>query len=114
MSDVLEAALVSAGNFLGYLALFVVTVWVVTLAQRRGWTLARGAAVALVLDFALVLFWYVATMYWLDSYPHQNQPPWLESTSGIAENIQSEIIQIWIAALVFKHLLWRGTPESQD
>jgi hypothetical protein len=114
MSETLQAALTAAGNFAGYVALFLVTVAALTYAQRRGLTAGRAAAAALILDFELVLVWYVATMFWLDSYPHADQPPWLESTSGIAENIQSEIIQIWIAALVFKWLLWKGAPESKD
>jgi hypothetical protein len=30
------------------------------------------------------------------------------------ENLQSEMFQILVAAWVFKHFLWKGSPESKE
>jgi hypothetical protein len=68
-----------------------------------------GAVVALALTLAL----YVESEYWLAQKSPHNPPTWLEATNGVLENIQSEVIQIWLAALVFKYLRWPGSPESE-
>lgn len=114
MSNTLEAALVAAANFAGYLTLFALIVYALRALDRRKVGPFPSAGLALVIGFGCAMAWYVATVYWLDSYPHADQPPWLEATSGVAENIQSEVIQVWIAALLFAHLLWPGSPESKD
>lgn len=36
---------------------------------------------------------------------------WLNTT---AENLQSEVWQVTLAAWIFKHFHWIGTPESKD
>lgn len=71
------------------------------------------AALALFVFFALVMVWYVITEYWLGTKPPHDPPAWLESSNGVAENIQSEIFQVWLAAMYFKHLRWPGSPESK-
>jgi len=39
---------------------------------------------------------------------------WIEFAKDTFENNQSEMLQIIVAAWVFKHLLWTGSPESKD
>jgi len=39
---------------------------------------------------------------------------WIEFFKDTFENNQSEMLQVLAAAWVFKHFLWRGTPESKD
>lgn len=55
---------------------------------------------------------------WEEANDHQ-QPfewssYWLNFWIRTAENWQSEILQIMVAAWVFKHFLWTGSPESKD
>lgn len=115
MSDVLQAVLTAAANVAGYGLAF----WVVVHAVRRsGQSWAVGfpaAATALFFLWVITLAFYVGTEFYMDAHwqnPH-NVPPTVEATNGIAENIQSEVIQIWLAALCFKYLRWPGSPESQ-
>lgn len=111
-----EILLTTAANVGGYALAFMVIVHGARKAREAGalseWHLG-DAALALFSLWVMAMFWYVVTVYWLDSYPVHSQPPWLEATSGAAENIQSEIIQVWLAALVFKWTRWPGSPESK-
>jgi hypothetical protein len=108
-----EVLLTSVLNVVGYTAVFLTTVWLLAEFERHQIGPVPAAALALFSIWVLITVWYVATVYWLDGYSQHGQPPWLVATSGMAENIQSEVIQVWAAALVFKHLLWPGSPESQ-
>jgi hypothetical protein len=110
----LDAVLLAAANVVGYLALFVLSVYLLRLMQRDGRVGPfKAAALGLVIDYAVVTLWYALTMYALDSYPHGQEPVWLDASSGIAENIQSEVIQVWLASLFFANLRWPGSPESK-
>jgi hypothetical protein len=113
MGTILEALLTIIANLGGYaLAVLVVVHSIRRSGSGRG---LPDAATALFVLWVLTLSFYVATEFYMDdrwSNPH-NVPPWAESTNGIAENIQSEVVQIWIAALVFKYLRWPGSPESK-
>jgi hypothetical protein len=113
-SPTAEAALTALANFAGYLALFAVIIYALRALNRRKVGRVPAAALALVVAFGCVMAWYVGTVFWLDTYPVHDQPPWLEATSGVAENVESEIIQVWLAALLFAHLLWPGSPESKE
>lgn len=116
MSETMQAVMTAAANIIGYLLLVAVTVYGLVAVRRRfGWRrFPYYAAAALVLDFAVIFSWYVGTVYWLDSYPHADQPPWLDATSGAAENLQSEVWQVWMTSLVFTWLEWRRSPESKE
>lgn len=39
---------------------------------------------------------------------------WVEWAKDSFENNQSEMLQVLVAAWVFKHFLWEGSPESKD
>jgi hypothetical protein len=121
MKEVFEALLTALANIGGYALAALV---VVHYLRRHGSFVAGfpAAATALFVLWALIVFWYIGTEYWLDQYPQTiergarafSQPPtWLDASNGIAENQQSEVFQVWLAALVFKYLKWPGTPESQ-
>lgn len=114
MSQPLQVAVTSLANIGGYTTLFVVIVALVAALDRRSVGRIPAAALALFGAWIITTCWYVATEYWVGSYTVNTTPEWLEATNGIAENIQSEVIQIWIAALVFAHLLWPGSPDSKE
>jgi hypothetical protein len=110
-----ESVLTFLGNLGGYALAFLV---VVHATRRQGEGYVKGfpaAATALFILWSLTMAAYVGTEYLIErSYQHEDSVPlWLDSSNGISENIQSEVIQIWIAALIFKYLRWPGSPESQ-
>lgn len=114
MDEVLQALLTWAANVAGYALAFLVVVHAARRSRGGSWVAAfPAAAFALFVLWTVTLGWYVGSMYWVDSYPEHSVPPWLEASSGVAENIQSEVIQVWLAALVFKYLRWQGSPESK-
>lgn len=39
---------------------------------------------------------------------------WLKWLEGTFENNQSEMLQVMVAAWVFKHFFWQGSPESKE
>jgi len=108
-----EAILTTLSNLLGFSGIVILTVWV--LHKKPGDRIVGigQAAWALWWLWALTLSFYVASEYWLAQEPPHNPPTWLEATNGILENIQSEVVQIWVAALIFKYLRWPGSPESK-
>jgi len=110
----LEAALTVVGNIGGYALAALVVIVVVRRSGSRDWIAGfPKAASALFVLWCITLAWYVVTEYWLGDYTVNRHPDWLESSNGIAENIQSEVFQVWLAALVFKYLRWPGSPESE-
>jgi hypothetical protein len=113
MSQTVEAVLTTLGNLFGFTGIVFLTVWL--LRKPPGDRLAGigRAAWALWWLWALTLALYVASEYWLAQKSPHNPPTWLEATNGVLENIQSEVIQIWLAAVVFKYLRWPGSPESE-
>jgi hypothetical protein len=113
MSQTVEAVLTTLGNLFGFTGIVFLTVWL--LRKPPGDRLAGigRAAWALWWLWALTLALYVASEYLLAQKSPHNPPTWLEATNGVLENIQSEVIQIWLAALVFKYLRWPGSPESE-
>lgn len=113
MSQTVEAVLTTLGNLFGFTGIVFLTVWL--LRKPPGDRLAGigRAAWALWWLWALTLALYVVSEYWLAQKSPHNPPTWLETTNGVLENIQSEVIQIWLAALVFKYLRWPGSPESE-
>lgn len=113
MSNVIEVLLTSAGNVFGYVLASLAVVYSLRRKRTQKWSFG-DASVALFVLFAFTMVWYVATEYWLGTKPPHDPPAWLESTNGVAENIQSEIFQVWLASLVFKHLRWPGSPESKE
>lgn len=39
---------------------------------------------------------------------------WTQFGQSTLENWQSEVLQVMIAAWVFKHFFWKGSPESKE
>lgn len=115
MSDVAQALLSAIGNIAGYAAAALVVIHGIRKNNRNFVGGFPAAATALFFLWAAVLCWYVGTEFIIEqNYRHEdNVPLWLDSSNGIAENNQSEIFQVWLAALVFKYLRWPGSPESE-
>lgn len=115
MSDELQFFLTVVGNVGGYALAFLVITYGMRRSGNRNYAVGfPAAATALFVLWVASLTWYVGTELLAQDYRHiENVPLWLQASNGIAENIQSEIIQVWLAALVFKHLRWPGSPESQ-
>jgi hypothetical protein len=115
MPETFQILLTILGNVAGYALAFLVVVFAI---RSHGGSWVAGfpaAASALFILWFLTMSWYVGTMFYIDDHwsSMDSVPPWAESTSGAAENIQSEVIQVWLAALVFKYLRWPGSPESE-
>jgi hypothetical protein len=103
MSDKLQALLTIVGNIGGYALAFVVVTYGMRRSGKRSYAAGfPAAATALFFLWVATLTWYV----WTELLQ--------QSSNGIAENIQSEVIQVWLAALIFKHLNWPGSPESKE
>lgn len=68
----------------------------------------KGAAIILV-SLALLLntTHLVIQVLWVGD-------PFNEWARDTVENLQSEVWQIALAAWVFAHFYWRGSPESKD
>lgn len=45
---------------------------------------------------------------------HEHEHWGLEWVRSALENLQSEVWQVALAAWVFKHFYWKGSPESKD
>jgi len=112
-SETVEAVLTTLGNLVGFTGIMLLVVWMFRQAPGDRAAGIGHAAWALWWLWALTLSLYVASEYWLAQESAHNPPTWLDATNGILENIQSEVIQIWIAALIFKYLRWPGSPESK-
>jgi hypothetical protein len=114
MSVVLQAVLTWVSNVGGYALAILVVIHSARRSREGKWVVFfPAAAFALFVLWMITMAWYVASIFWVDTYPEHSVPPWLEASSGIAENIQSEVIQVWLAALLFKYLRWPGSPESK-
>jgi amino acid transporter len=113
MSEATEVLVTSAGNVAGYALAAVVLIW---LFRKGNPTVGRIGTAAWVLFLLWItsLVWYVATEYWLGSWTINTAPEWLEASNGIAENNTSEVWQVWLAMLIFKHLREPGSPESKE
>lgn len=116
-----EAVLTCLGLIGGYM-LAAVVVLVITPKQEKLSDRLASAALALTLLFALTVVAFVWTEYRLDEYPEfiiehgeatSGSPTWLRAWNGAAENMLSEVFQVWMAALYFKHRPWPGSPESE-
>lgn len=112
-NESLEAVLTILGNLIGFTGIVLLFVWIFRQPDRDRVAKIGQAAWALWWLWAVTLAFYVISEYMLAEKSPHNPPTWLESTNGILENLQSEVIQIWIAALIFKHLRWPGSPESK-
>jgi hypothetical protein len=125
MSLALEAIVTGLSLFGGYL-LAAVVVLLVTPKQERLPERIASAAIALTILFALCVVSFIASEVVQDQFP-QSQikevvpgffesesgiPLWVDSWNKIAENMVSEVWQIWLAALYFKHRRWPGSPEE--
>jgi hypothetical protein len=82
---------------------------------RQLWSHPLGAAVILVSLWLVLLALYYASEWGCETFwgPHV-VPWWAEATRGTFENLQSEAWQVAVAAWVFKHFYWRGSPESKE
>jgi uncharacterized membrane protein YbhN (UPF0104 family) len=116
-----EAILTFLGLTGGYM-LAAVVVLAITPKQDRLPDRLASASIALTLLFALCVVAFVWTEYRLDQYPEfiiengkamSSEPTWLRAWNGAAENMLSEIFQVWMAAFYFKHRPWPGSPESE-
>jgi hypothetical protein len=121
MSELLEAILTTVGIFGGYI-LAAIVVLVVTPKQERLPERLASAAIALTALFLICTAVFVASEYWLDSWPEyaiegqlvqSERPTWLDAVNAAAENMLSEVFQIWLAAMYFKHRRWPGSPEDK-
>jgi 4-amino-4-deoxy-L-arabinose transferase-like glycosyltransferase len=121
IDHLLEAVLTAVCLTAGYM-LAAVVVLAVTPKQERLPDRLASAAVALTLLFAACVAFYVWTEYRLDVYPEfiiehgeatSGAPTWLRAANGAAENMLSEVFQVWMAAYYFKHRPWPGSPESE-
>lgn len=115
MNAATQALLTASANIAGYAAAALVVIHGIRKNDNKVAIGFPAAATALFFLWAAVLCWYVGTECLIDiNYAHEDSVPvWLDSSNGIAENNQSEIFQVWLAALVFKWLRWPGTPESK-
>jgi hypothetical protein len=109
----LEAIATTLVNLLGFTGIVVLIIWVFRSAPDGRSGLVAKAAWALWWLWCVTLSLYVATEFMLAEKSPHNPPTWLEATNEILENLQSEVVQIWVAALVFKYLRWPGSPESK-
>lgn len=112
-TELLEGIVTTLGNLVGFSGIVLLVVWMFRLPPNDRVAGIGKAAWALWWLWAITLAGYVGTEYWLATEPPHNPPTWLEATNGILENLQSEVVQIWIAALIFKYLRWPGSPESK-
>jgi hypothetical protein len=73
-----------------------------------------SAAIVLLGLWVLLLAAHGMLEYTVSTEPHAT-PPWaLEWARAAVENLQSEVWQVALAAWVFKHFFWKGSPESKD
>jgi hypothetical protein len=74
---------------------------------------AFSAAIFLFGLWVILLVGHYGFTYWVDTYPPHHAPTTVEWMEAVLENLQSEVWQVWLAALVFKWFRWYGTPESK-
>lgn len=114
MDEIVQALLTFLANVGGYGVAVIALLYVF---RGGNPTVARiGTALwALFALWAICVGWYIGTEFWIDAnYQTEDAvPPWLDSSNGIAENNQSEVWQVWLATLIFKHLRAPGSPESK-
>ncbi len=79
------------------------------------WRHAKGALIVII-SVWLVLTAAYAGMHWLmeTAWPHGEEPWTISFLDGFFENLQSEAWQVGFAAYVFKHFVYRGSPESKE
>ncbi len=78
------------------------------------WRHPLGAAIVLI-GLWLALLGLHGWLEFVTRLYSQDQVPWgIEWARAAVENLQSEVWQVALAAWVFKHFLWRGSPESKD
>lgn len=75
------------------------------------WARFRSAMIVLFLVWCLCYGFYWYSLWRFSLYPDSL---WWEGQTGTWENNQSEVAQIMLAAWVFKHFVYVGSPESKD
>lgn len=75
---------------------------------------AYSAAIILIGLWLALLGMDALTTYVASTYPEHDIPWTIEWLEGVFENLQSEAWQVAVAAWVFKHFFWKGSPESKD
>lgn len=79
------------------------------------WRNALGAAVVLIALWLALLGLHGWLEYVVDAhFSHAHQHWGWEWARAAVENLQSEVWQVALAAWVFKHFLWQGSPESKE
>lgn len=78
------------------------------------WHHAKGALILIAVAWVVLTLIDMGFVAWADSYPKEELVPWaVEWAQGWFENLQSEAWQVGFAAYVFKHFLYKGSPESK-
>ncbi len=77
---------------------------------------ARQYSAAIILVTVALVFnvLHIHGEWLVEQYPHTQVQWYAEAYRAVFENMQSEVWQIFIAAYVFKHYFWKGTPESKE
>ncbi len=108
-----EGIVTTIVNLFGFTGIVVLIVWLFRLTPTERVGIAARAAWALWWLWCVTLSIYVGTEFMLSEESPHNPPTAIEATNEIFENLQSEVVQVWVAALVFKYLRWPGSPESK-
>jgi hypothetical protein len=82
--------------------------------QHILWRHAKGAFIVIMGTWIVLTAMYFGMHYWVDTYPHGEEPWLLEALDGFFENLQSEAWQVGFAAWAFKHFIYEGSPESKE
>ncbi len=117
----IEALVTIVALVAGYLAATIV-VLAATPKQENLPNRLAAAAIALFLLFVVSMASFVGSEYVMDQYPEfviqateatSGSPLWVRAWNKVAENMVSEVFQVLMAALYFKHRRWPGSPESK-
>jgi hypothetical protein len=113
MSTIVQAILTTIGNYAGYA---VASLLLIAIFRTRNPTVAQIGTALWVLGILwfMVVGWFVASEFWIDTFPPHQAPTWLEASNSVAENNQSEVFQVWLATMLYKYCRAPGSPESKD
>lgn len=100
---------------------YFLTVIGVLVAMGVAYLIARSShfysAVIFLFVLWLILLGWQDYLTWREgvhlAHGH-DQHNWLRFMNAAIENLQSEVWQVWLATLVFKHLIHVGSPESKE